>query len=223
MGIAKIFVFFFLLITIIFGIKSFKNSNKFFKSLLIQTILYAILTIGVIGMKYYFSQLDIQFSNIIYVNMFVGVEAIILFVAALYILVNRTERIISIALGTLFVFAFIFQLLYFGPNASNDLADVIACISLTAVYALVLNRVIRLNKKEWWKSPEILTTIGMLLYFAGSVPFVAMSNYLAKNATDLYVLLFYIINDGLANVRYLLLALSFILIYRARGKNQLQF
>lgn len=145
-----------------------------------------------------------------------------LFIAALHLLDSKFEKKLVSVLFTIFGLVWIFQLSYFGGSASNSLADLTACISLTIVYSLVLYKSVQLNLGVWWKSPEIISSIGLLVYFAGSVPFVSMINYLARNEPKMYYVMYYVLNVGLANVRYILLFLSFVMIYRTKGKTQLQ-
>lgn len=223
MEIVGFIVYFFAFICLFFGLRAFKMNNSFFKALFFQVILYTVFFSSVFILQRTSNLFGIHFSNLVLVNIHVGAEAFILFVAALSILKDPLERKTTFGIMILFVLIFVSLLLYYGPYEYIQLTDVAACFSLTIVYSMVLNRIIRINKQESWKTPELLASVGLLVYFGGSVPFVSMTNFLSTTQPELYSLLFDIINVGLANIRYLLLALAFIFIYRARGKNQLQF
>jgi hypothetical protein len=110
--------------------------------------------------------------------------------------------------------AYIFHIYTTGFGVSFVGGDTITSITLSIVYLLLLNHFIKVEERDWWKSPEILSSFGILLYFAGSVPLLSMSNYLIENYLDWYFVLFRVINFGFAIIRYALLAFSFYLIYK---------
>ncbi len=217
------FVYILVLLSIYMGSRTRRFSNDFFRMLLLQVIVFGLMIIATNVLSAYNTFHNTQISNRSILNVHVGIEAILLFKAAFYFLKSTLEKRIAQSLFGIFVFTWLFQLIYLGLGSLNDTADLMACITLTLVYSMVLFKCIKMNRGKWWASPEILTIIGMLAYFAGSVPFVSMMSYLSKNEPKLYFLLFNIINSGLANTRYLLLFISFFLIYRTKGKTQLQF
>ncbi len=213
----------FCFVGVYFGVKSFASLSDFFKAILVQATIYGLFFLFNFFLGKYQESTENRIDNLIFINFHTGVEAILLFIGAFSALKSNLEKGIFYTLFGIFLIFWLFHLIFLGPYDTSDMSDLAACITLMLTFTILLFRQISYSKIRWLKSPEILTTMGILLYFAGSVPFVAMTNYIAKNDVDLYILMYYFINVGLANLRYLLLALSFYLIWKHKGKNLIDF
>lgn len=213
MSIYLIIVLCFVFLALVFGMKGKNSLSPFFKILLLNAFIYFFLAWFIHFLRIYNVSHGIVNNNHVYVNILTISEFSLSIYAAYTVLKNKSSFIIFLS-GFVFIIAYIFHIYTIGFGVSFVVGDTITSITLSIVYLLLLNHFIKVEKRDWWKSPEILTSFGILLYFAGSVPLLSMSNYLIENYLDWYFVLFKIINFGFATLRYLLLTVSFYLIYK---------
>ena len=81
------------------------------------------------------------------------------------------------------------------------------------LFLLVLYVQFTKGDSNWTRSPIVWISLGIILYFGGAVPYLSLMHYLQSNP-KINLLLFRIIIDVLANIRYLLLALGFWFVRR---------
>lgn len=203
------------------GIFSYKYANAFFKAISLQLFVYATLFMAMVGDKFYCSYYNLPYSNISQYYITIAIEGVLLFRAAALIMKKKLEKRIHGTLFFLFILTFLNHVFFIGLNTINHLSDITACISLTVVYTIAFNRFVQVNKKSWKKTPEILVIIGLVTYMACSVPYLAFAVYLIEHHPKLDYILYYIINDFLAILRYVLLMVALFLIYKNKGQNQL--
>jgi hypothetical protein len=115
----------------------------------------------------------------------------------------------------LFVLSYLASLLMNGISGYAYYADATACFVLCAIYALILFQLFH-QGGSWWKTPEIYMCSGIFIYYACSIPYITAFGYLQQSYPDLSRILFHLVNDVLANLRYGLLALGFWLIKNNR-------
>ena len=83
---------------------------------------------------------------------------------------------------------------------------------ITAVYALVLYEVMHHPGANKFRLPELWICIGLLLYFACNLPYFSVFDFLNQHHPKVSKVLFRIITDVFANIRYLCMAIGFWLI-----------
>lgn len=147
-------------------------------------------------------------------NIHIVFETLILYTAAYTIRKNKRLQISIIIAAFLFITVFIIQLITNGIEVYMNYADAVECITSTVLFAQVGFYYVKIKNSHGLITPELLTCLGLLLYFGGSVPYITMIHYLQKNNPELNHLLFDFISNVLANVRYVLLGFSFWLIYK---------
>ena len=98
-----------------------------------------------------------------------------------------------------------------GFNKYAFYADVAACFVYSFLFAMIMFQGFRENR-SWWRNSEIYISAGVLIYAACSVPYFTAFDFLQINYPSLSKTLFHLVNDVLANVRYLLLAIGFWLV-----------
>jgi hypothetical protein len=90
-------------------------------------------------------------------------------------------------------------------------ADTAACFLLSLIFGLALFHLFT-NSSAWWRSPEIYICSGILIYYTCSIPYITSFGYLQKNYPEMSQALFHLVNDVLANTRYLLVTIGFWLM-----------
>jgi hypothetical protein len=143
-----------------------------------------------------------------------------LLIAAWFVLPKMLRTGLLIGAFSLFLIVFGIQVGNQGFEIYLNYADVAACIAITLVFSIVLYTFGQQTRISFWVSPEKWACLGILLYFACSVPYVSMMHYLEMKSPEVNTFLYYLISGVLANVRYLLLALAYWMIYRNAKKQR---
>ena len=153
-------------------------------------------------------------------NIHMIIETGLLLTAAWFVLPEMLRTGLTIGAFSLFLLVFVLQGNGQGFGSYLNYADVTACIGITLVFSVVLYNFGQQKNTAFWRSPEKWACLGILVYFACSVPYVSMMHYLETENPKVNTFLYYLISGVLANVRYFLLALAYWMIYR-NAKKQL--
>jgi hypothetical protein len=146
------------------------------------------------------------------------VEMELIFFSLFWVLKTKRHKIIINAANLIFLGVFALQAVSEGIRGYLNWADLTACIGFTILLYLVFFELSKTKSKSWWKSPEIIAVFGLFIYFACSVPFISMHNYLLKNYPETAWLIYYNIAMSLSLIRYFLFAVALYLVYRTSGK-----
>jgi hypothetical protein len=205
-------------LALFFGMLVFRKLDRFFRILLLQVAVWSFFYTGSHAITLYQQAHHLPIDNQWLMNIHLILETGILLTAAWFVLPEMLRTVLSI--GAFFLF-----LIVFGVQAGNqgfgtylNYADVTACIGITLVFSVVLYTFGQRTGIPFWVSPEKWACLGILLYFACSVPYVSMMHYLEIKNPAVNTFLYYLISGVLANTRYLLLALAFGMIYRNTKK-----
>lgn len=114
----------------------------------------------------------------------------------------------------IFLAVFIFELTINSPLAFASYSYVAESILLVVIYLSMLYSQLKKENRSWKRSPGIWIAIGIIIYFGGVVPYLSFMHYLNMHYRTLSYYLYNIITIGLANLRYILLAIGFWLIRR---------
>ena len=112
-----------------------------------------------------------------------------------------------------YLLTFMAQLYFNGFQTFANYAFAAAGLILSIIYGSILFLEFR-TKQKWQSSPVIWMSAGLVLFFACNIPYFSLFNYLNKYYLPESRFLFNFITDVLANIRYLLLAVSFYLLRR---------
>lgn len=194
------------------GLYAFRYMNRFFRLIFAQVVAWAIFYVSAYGITIYQDSQGLPLNNQWVMNAHLLVETVLLIVAAYLYFNNRAGRMMAICLLLVFALVVIIQLSQNGFALYWNYADVAACICLTALYSFLLYDFSLQRKTPWWASPEIFVCLGILIYAGCSVPYIALMHYLEREYPAANNMLFHLINDVLANFRYLLTAFAFWLV-----------
>jgi hypothetical protein len=202
-----------LLIALIAGIYSYQCMNLFLRTLFFQLISWVVFYILSYIITIYQRLHGLELDNQWIFNIAIAVEASFLTLAAYRYFLDDKRRFLSLALYGLFIIVLVSEIFFSSWKFLASYAVSISGILVSMLYILILYR----NFKEhssWKDKPEIWASLGLVIYFAGLVPYFAMFKYLNEYQLKISNFLIHIITDVLANIRYISLALAFWLARR---------
>ena len=207
-------------LAIFLGVFTFRKLDRFFQVLLLQVIVWSLFYAFSYVITSYQQAHHLPVDNQRLMNIHMIIETGLLLIAAWFVLPEMLRTVLTIGAFSLFLLVFALQGSERGLGSYLNYADVTACIGITLVFSVVLYNFGQRKSAAFWQSPEKWACLGILLYFACSVPYVSMMHYLETKNPEVNTFLYYLISGVLANVRYLLLALAYWMIYR-NAKKQL--
>lgn len=196
------------------GVLAFRPMNRFFRILLLQLITWILFYAGTYFITAHQQATGQQIDDRWLMNIHLIIETGLLLSAAWVVLPKTLRLVACIGAFSLFLLVLGIQVRKQGFEVYLNYADVAACIVVTLAFSLVLYTFGQQKSVRLWQSPEKWACLGILMYFACSVPYVSMMNYLQMENPKVNTFLYYLISGVLANLRYFLLALAFWLIYR---------
>ncbi len=123
---------------------------------------------------------------------------------------NRSKAKLLLGIGyAIFLVIFISEIIIKGIGVLSNHASVAQSLLLVITYLLVLYSEFTKQNMKWKRSPEVWISFGLVLYFAGVVPYFSLIHYLQEHNSKINLLLFNITIIVLSNIRYLLLAVGF--------------
>lgn len=198
-------------IAIILGVYSFRFMNTFFKLLFWQVLMYMFFFTMSYVVTNYQTAHHLNENNQWLFNIYLIIETVLLCIA-LFNYLNYQSKMPLYGMLSVLVTFYAVQTMLNGIYHYNKYSDIAACIALSAVSARILFNQFQYSKQLAQARPAIWAIVGLLLYFACSVPYIAMMDFLELHHPKLNTFLFRIINGFLANIRYLCLAIAFYLI-----------
>jgi hypothetical protein len=115
---------------------------------------------------------------------------------------------------TLFLIAFFTEIFFKGISVLSNHGFIVESGLALVLYLFVLNSQFTGKNHNWKRSPDIWISLGLVLYFAGVVPYFSLIHYLQISHPRINLFLFNFIIIGLSNVRYLFLAVGFWFVRR---------
>jgi len=147
-------------------------------------------------------------------NLYMPVEAGLLSWAAFeYFKTNKRRFLIWVGY-LIFLIAFVVEVSIKGIQIFSNHGYIAESALLLIIYLLLLYDYFTKQNTNWKSSPDVWISLGIVLYFGGVVPYLSLMQYLQSSHPKINLFLFYFIIEGLANVRYLLLALGFWFVRR---------
>lgn len=205
----------FVLVAIICGLLVYKHADGFNRVLFIHLLSYSLLyALGYLVTEYQQSRGE-PLNNHWVFNLNILTETSLLTLAAFKYFEKGIKR--RIVAGTFFAFIVIYaiQILQKGIFVFSVLSFIVESLAMTAVYSLVLYDCLKERKISTWRNPVFWAVLGMLIYFACNLPYFSLFNYLNENHIKLSKLLIHV-TETLANVRYICVAIGFLVLYKNR-------
>lgn len=205
-------------LAVFFGALAFSRMNRFFRVLFLQVVIWSLFYSGSYIITRWQQANHLPIDNQWLMNLHLILETGLLLVAAWLVLPEMLRSALTFGAFSLFLLVFGIQAMNLGIGTYLNYADVAECLVITLVFSVVLYHSGQQTRTPFWYSPEKWACLGILIYFACSVPYVSMMNYLEHTNPKVNTFLYYLISGVLANIRYLLLALACWMIYRNANK-----
>lgn len=192
------------------GLFAYRRMDHFFRIVYVQGLVWIAFYLLLFFLGRYYGRDGQPFHNQWILNIHILLECSLLMWASLGRLKVLWQRSVVLALFLVFLCCYLLQGITGGFNSYLNYADVSACIALTLIYSMVLYTLLHRRRQHPGETlPGLLLCSGLLLYFAGSVPYIALLHYMEKYSPGYNALLFDAISNGLAFIRYMLCALAF--------------
>jgi hypothetical protein len=192
------------------GCFTWKRLSPFFKVLFLQVVVWIVVyTCGNI-ITYQQQLINQPIDNQWLMNIHLVLETGLLLWAARFMYAKTNGRWFLVLGAIGFTVVYISQVALNGFLHYLHYADLTECIVITLVFAPVLFN----SPAGKTGLPLRIACVALLIYFACSVPYVSLMNDLQQHSPKLNSLLYHLISDILANVRYALVALAFVVQYR---------
>ena len=205
-------------IAFVVGCIAFMQLNRSQRLLFAQVALAVLFYFLSHWVVYYQRRHQLPLNNLWVLNLYNPMECLLLAFAAYSRLTKRSEKW---SLGVLF-FSFLgicANEFVTGPEKEwHKLSFFAESLLVILVYAYLLYQLIHQNPGEWKFKEDFWMMLGLLIYFAVDSPYIMLFNYFNEHYRELNGLLYDVINNFLANLRYLLLALGFWLVIRKQER-----
>lgn len=203
-----------LIIALCMGIFVFRYLNPFQRIFFFQLLSSSIVFIWGNVINFISNTYSLHLSNHWLYNLYMPIEAgLLVFAAFEYFRTNRWKYLIGLGYVA-FLSAFITEISINGLNTFSNHGYIAESALLLLLFLLVLYIHFTKGDNDWKSSPTTWISLGIVLYFGGAVPYLSFMQYLQISHPKINLFLFYFIIEGLANVRYLLLALGFWFVRR---------
>lgn len=200
-----------LLIALAFGLYAIRWMNSLQRIFFIQLLEYIFITI-----LSYLAQLipGMHKNNQWVYNLAIPIETGLLCWGAYEYFKSYKAKFLVWIGFIIFFIVFIVDLIAVSPLVLSTHGLVAEGIVLIVPYLLLIYRQFTTQNATWKHSPELWISLGIVLYFGGSLPYLSLFNYLQTYHPKVNLYLLSFIDIGLSNVRYLLLAVGFWLVRR---------
>jgi hypothetical protein len=197
------------------GVSAYTRMSLAFKLLLVQVFLALILLIVTYAITIYQNRTHTNLNNQWVFNLYTLAEATLFFCAGFLSLRGKIGRSTFILMILPYYIIFILQGLVTGFSAFENYAYVAQSITISLLYFILLYFIFNTKSKNIAAVPEVWVSVGLVLYFACCIPYFSLFNFLNENYRSLSETLYFYINDVLAYLRYLFIAVAFWLIRRS--------
>lgn len=209
--LSQIISFFFAFVV---GSLAYKSMNRPFRIIYLQVSVWLVFYCLMHGLIFEQQWQGYAPDNRWLMNIHLLLETTLLVSAAAGFMEKKRRRIWALTGWLIFILVFVLQVIVDGFFMYLNYADAVECIVVTILYSLLLYDFSGKFRGAWWRSAEIILCLGLLVYFACSVPYIAMMRYLQENYPFVSHFLFDFINNVLACLRYLFTAVAFWLVRR---------
>ena len=147
-------------------------------------------------------------------NGYLLLEFALLFAAAGVYFSTRKITITIIVFYILFVLGFITHVYFNGISKFMNSGMGFGGLFIVALYLYMIYKAVIKDTSRDQRISIIVLALGVVVYFAGNAPYIGLMYYLYDLNKELTTSLFHIITDGLSNVRYLCVVISFWIFYK---------
>ncbi len=200
-----------LALALVAGIFAYPYITKFMRILFCQLVVWILFYFSGYGITYYQKMNHIAQNNIWLYNIAVPIEFLILTIAASTVFKHKLTRNVVLSSYIFFLVSLYLQTYFSKTDSFINYAMASGSIIMTTVFVWIIyiKFTSALPFREY--KPEVFACLGLIIYFACNVPYICLMPYLNESSPEQSKSLFNNIIDNLANFRYLLLAIAFIL------------
>ena len=198
-------------VAVLSGIRSFRDLNPFCKIIFIQVVVYLFASMMGNIVIYWQVAHHVEQNNQFLWNIHLLLETTLLLLAAFFFFTGGWKKKLTIVLLLAFLCMWIIQMTLNSLMIYSHYTDLTACFIISLISILVLYEIF-LKTEKWNRQPEVYICIGLLGYYASSVPYIALMGYLQEKQPQMNTFLFHAVNVVLANVRYLGVVIAFWLV-----------
>ncbi len=206
---------FFVFVAIGFGSFAFKKLDKFWRIAYLQIWFYMLFLIAAYLVTYYQNLGGQALNNQVVYNIAVLFECSLLLLMAYVYFQNKRNRFLVLIAYIIFLLIYFYQIIIGSIFKFFNQAYIVACLMVSLTFGLILFHHFKFNNLKWSKNPLFIMIIGLLIYFACSVPFMNVMHYLNIKSVFLSKFLFNYLIDILSAFRYFMLGYAFWLIYKS--------
>jgi hypothetical protein len=198
-------------IAFILGLYALKYLNLLYRIFFFQSLSYLILLLLSYAVQYI---PNMQHRNEWLFNLYMPIETGLLTWGFYEYFKAKKEKYIAWIGYAIFLILLITELSIKGIRDFSNHGYIAECFLIVMAYMAVIYVVLTNQNTMWRYLPELWISIGLVFYFGGAMPYLSLIRYIQESHPKINVFLFRFITVGLANLRYLLLALGFWLIRR---------
>lgn len=189
-------------LAILTGILAYGKLPVFYRILFFQALAYLIIDVCAITYS----------NNGVLYNAGMVVESGLLFFAAHTFFHTRTSKYVLLLLYSGFLSVLLFDFCFSGIKAFAVHAYITSGVFITGIYLCILFLHFHHHVRGYITLPLLLSCIGILIFFAGMVPYLSMMPYLQELDAGLSQKLFKYTVLLMGILRYLLVAIAFMLL-----------
>lgn len=113
-----------------------------------------------------------------------------------------------------FLLLFVSEIIIKGPLIFSNHGYIAESMLLLVIYLIILYTQFREENTSLKRLPDLWIALGIIIYFGGIVPYLSLIHYLDLHHPIVSNYLYSIITVGLANLRYIFVAIGFWMIRR---------
>lgn len=207
--------------SVITGAVAYRQMTLFNRFLFFQVLTWLFIFLMSYTVTLYQKWQHVNPNNQWVLNLSMPLETSLLAMGAYHIFKRPTEKIMAVLFTCLFLATSVVILIAQGISRFNVSLYVLESFVVLILYLMVFYRLFHsINTRQ--QIAEIWMCSGLIIYFCCNLPYFCFMNYLNEHHLDLSKVLFHIITDVLANLRYYCLAIGFWLIFRTQSIKNLR-
>ncbi len=191
------------ILAILIGLLAYRKLPAFYRVLFFQALAYLIIDSYAVTYP----------NNGQAYNIEMIFEFSLLFLASALYFKTKNSRILISGLFLIFLLLFVFDV-YSSPKQFANRAYIAGGVLITGIYLAILFFHFLGKKDNYHTSALVLTCLGIVIYFACAAPYLSMISYFQKQSPQSNKELFNLIVVTLGRVRYLLIALAFLMYWK---------
>jgi hypothetical protein len=206
-----------LALALITGIFAYLYMNKSMRMLFFQLIFWILVYMLGYVITNYQKTNNMPMNNQWLFNLYIPIEFLMLTIAVYYFISDKLIRYFISASYVVFLLLVAYQISSSGSEKFIHYSMAIGGIIMTSLFILILYKKFSSDPESWKYSPEVWSSLGLIIYFACNVPFISSLSYLNEKSPETSKTLFHYVTDNLAIIRYGMLAIAFLLVRKNKS------